>query len=390
MTRETVDLLLDASGYVAPASYLWTRDVSSEPLRFDAVATLVSGIEADLETAGILFPDAEDLVRRCVVALLCGHLVLQGPPGTGKTTLARLLAKSFSADLAVTTATADWSTYDVIGGLRPGRDGTLQPGLGCVSQAALDCAVLVRDDMAATSDTSTQARWLLLDELNRADIDKAVGPLYTVLSSVTAQHLAETPLELWFESDEGRRLWLPSRFRVIGTMNDVDTSFVNALSQGLARRFQFVYLGVPGADDTAAEVERTLRQAHRWLANEYGSRIGLEPVDDAVVRLLPQRAGLVALLDAIRRPSGDVLGWPLGSAQVVDVWKTVLLQTPDVATGNPGLLLDEAVADRVVPQMSTLDRSQLDEIRRVLEASQPPFVAAAEAVGHLVNPYSPL
>lgn len=386
MTATTADLLLNAAGYVPPPSYTWTRDVCERPLRSADIGAIAHAVTAGLNARHVVLPDAAALVRRCVVALLSGHLVLQGPPGTGKTTLATLLAQAFDARLAVSTATADWSTYDVIGGLRPDAGGSLVPGLGCVSRAALGCAEAVQED------GQFQAEWLLLDELNRADIDKAVGPLYTVLSSVSAQHLRDTPLELWFGEGDAASIWVSSRFRIVGTMNDIDTSFVNALSQGLARRFQFIYVGVPAQADTATEVEQALRQARDWLHQQYGGGgLTIADADGLVSALTDLRGRVEALVSGLRRP-GSVRGWPLGTAQIVDVWRTVLLQAPRGPASGVDLdsVLDEAIADRVVPQMGTLDKDQLEAFRGQFQVMTPAMSVSAAAVRHLVNPHSPL
>jgi len=392
MTHPTTEArLLEAAGYVPPPSYAWTRSVCERPLRSADVDAIAMKVTVGLSQQGVVLPDADVLVRRCVVALLCGHLVLQGPPGTGKTTLARLLADAFDAHLDAATATADWSTYDVIGGLRPGADGALVPSLGCVSQAALNCAGTVREDDAGQGGAENQATWLLLDELNRADIDKAIGPLYTVLSAVTPQHLLDAPLEFWFGAGDAARLWVPTRFRIVGTMNDVDTSFVNALSQGLARRFQFLYVGVPGPTETAAEVEQALRQARAWLHAQYGASLPVATADNLVTSFDELRQRLVSLVEGLRRPL-EVPGWPLGTAQLVDVWRTVLLQAPQgAATGtDPSGLLDAAVADRIVPQMGTLEKEQLDAFQELFDAMTPSMPASSAAIRHLVNPHTPL
>lgn len=52
------------------------------------------------------------------------HVILTGPPGTAKTTLAMLTSELASqagwcSGYQLTTATADWTTYETIGGLRP-------------------------------------------------------------------------------------------------------------------------------------------------------------------------------------------------------------------------------------------------------------------------------
>ena len=376
-------LLLDAAGYEAPPSYAWTEQQVSPPLRSADVTELTRLVLDGLAQKKVVLPDPEDLVRRSVVGLLSGHVVLQGPPGTGKTTLARLLADAFRVRLTVTTATADWSTYDVIGGLHPSSNGQLAPRLGVVTAAALACASAVREE------GDLQAEWLLLDELNRADIDKAIGPLYTVLSSVTAEHLASSPVELWFAEGDASRLWVPGRFRIIGTMNDVDTSFVNLLSQGLARRFQFLYVGVPGRDDTKEEVRQALFQARSWVTDRYPdlAAVSEEQLEETTADL---RGRVVGVVEGLRWPSGGVPGWPLGTAQVVDLWRTVLLQAPTGTGLTVDMIIDEAVADRIVPQMGTIDRAQLDAFQAMFASATPPLTASAAAVSHLANPHTPL
>ena len=68
---------------------------------------------------------APEILANVLAALLGGkHVILTGPPGTAKTTLAELVA-SVAADAGrctgytLTTATADWTTYETIGGLKP-------------------------------------------------------------------------------------------------------------------------------------------------------------------------------------------------------------------------------------------------------------------------------
>jgi 5-methylcytosine-specific restriction protein B len=97
-------------------------------------------------------------------ALLAGkrHLMFYGPPGTGKTTLAQLVAGTLHASPKIITGSADWSSQDIIGGYQPTGGGEIR---------------FVKGVLLEHFDKP-----LVVDELNRCDIDRVIGPLFTVLS----------------------------------------------------------------------------------------------------------------------------------------------------------------------------------------------------------------
>jgi len=372
---------METSLFYFDRDYSAAREISNRQLESADIPALVDTAKKLAEKRHLLLPDVDSLLERCIIALLGGHIVLQGPPGTGKTTLAFILSETFNTTAQLETATADWSTYDVIGGLHPTANGgieTLVPWLGHVPRAALECASVAARQIDEEESEQHQAHWLIIDEFSRAEIDKAIGPLYTVLGGGNN----DVPLPLWFEHDPKKKeIWLPKRFRIIATMNSVDTNYVYTFSQGLSRRFQFIYVGVPEKNQISNELEKARLSAQDWLRRAYPNHFAGDFANDD--RILNASKILEDLLASLRYDDDSRPGWPLGTAQIVDIYRQLALRIPFADTDSQSLTpaLDLALADRIVPQAGSLSKVQLDAFGVWLDLQSLP--RTSQALQHL-------
>lgn len=215
--------------------------------------------------------EGTSVVRQAVAALHAGkHLLLQGAPGTGKTSLAEAIsgaaiAANVSRGFVPVTGSSDWSPSDTVGTYRMNRDRELEFVHGHLL------------DAIATE------RWVVLDELNRADIDRAMGPFFSVLSG--------KPTILRYEEAVGDDLFrkvaivpqgqpieahvnyeVGDNWRIIATMNTKDLDLLFEVSQAFLRRFAVITVPCPAAP------------AHRKLLASLST--GDAAIDEMVQRLV--------------------------------------------------------------------------------------------------------
>ena len=355
--------------------------------RLREIATFELEIPQDFDqrlaqaAAGLIVSD--EVIRSAVAALQTGHVVIRGPPGTGKSSFIRALARGFNASIYGVTAHEDWTIYDVIGRLElrltEDRREEIVPVNGALTEAVIRCGNnIVRhfDDPLLP-----QAEWLLIDELNRAHLDKAFGELFSVLGTDEL-----VPINLPHQKPGNRELVIPRRFRIVATLNSYDRQFVQSLSQAIRRRFTFITLdlpaqrpqGIPWTFDpnhaTAAmrEFSAVIARSAERIARR---RSAIDPEDfernrtQLIRTIRTEELGRVAaLFDATERvrysPAGSQFPYlPIGTAQLIDTVELFLmrrLQEPH-ATIDPDAAMDWAAAVKLAPlfEADTLGAEQI-------------------------------
>lgn len=209
---------------------------------------------APLDFQDLYFSNPQKLKSQISIALKSGKsIILIGPPGTGKSKIAKKIAESYEVDSKMVTAMSDWSSYDTIGGYKPDESGSLY-----FEEGIFLSSFKSRDGL-------NRNQWLIIDEINRADIDKAFGPFFSVLSGddveLGLKDDKRRNIEIIMEENieggmegleaESNQYIIPRDWRIIGTMNTFDKTSLYEMSYAFMRRFAFIPVAIPkGIDET--------------------------------------------------------------------------------------------------------------------------------------------
>lgn len=231
----------------------------------------VESVAADLAAAS--FWPLERAKQLVTLVQRWGQLLFQGPPGTGKTfiaeTLARLLAGDEEGRVEVVQFHPSYAYEDFIEGIRP------------VVTEGSDLAYEVRDGVfrklaELATDFPEDPFFLVIDELNRANLPRVFGELLYALEYRGPEHTFRLPYS-------GAETYIPLNITVIGTMNTADRS-IALVDAAIRRRFRHIDFNPDPAVLTA------------WLKSH-----GLgEVADHTAGRLVALNAKLNELLDPDR------------------------------------------------------------------------------------------
>jgi MoxR-like ATPase len=232
-------------------------------------------------------PRIERMVRLAILS--APAVILVGPPGSGKTTLLRQVVDRIVADpktfgfqvgpkgVEWSAAEENWSTTDLVGGQTiDGNELRFRPGR--VLSAIAD------------------GNWLIVDEVNRADMDRIFGGLLTWLSGqyvtlgTVSPAIGSPQVQLGWSTgttcsvENQERLTHPgsgsgpvrylagTEWRLLGTYNALDAQRVFRFGHALGRRF--LRVPIPAAD--------TDKFRTALLAQDHGLP---QPLLDAIVAI---------------------------------------------------------------------------------------------------------
>jgi hypothetical protein len=217
---------------------------------------------------------------------------------------------------------------------------------GVVARAALEC----ERSLGRTG----RPHYLLIDEFNRANQERAFGELFTVLE------YRDLPLLLGARLGRLANLYLPDAFRIIGTMNSEDRNTLFELGLALRRRFALVEIDLP----PPAEERRFLPKAVKSRL----SAIALTPEGEFVDPDLRQALDKLTTFAAAVRPdptNPQAGGKKLGTAPLIEA----LLFCAVAARfyRDPAEALEDAILADLLPQLERTPQA----ITRALTAVSP-------------------
>ncbi|WP_406633842.1 McrB family protein [Pseudarthrobacter quantipunctorum] len=161
------------------------------------------------------------------------QLVLYGPPGTGKTYLAKHLAAELADDttderVKLVQFHPSYAYEDFFEGYRPDKTDEGQVSFKLVAGPLRRLA-----EEAAKPGNGKKPYFLIIDEMNRANLAKVFGELYFLLE------YRDDRIYLQYSPNEP--FTLPDNLYIIGTMNTADRS-IAMMDAAIRRRFSFIEL----------------------------------------------------------------------------------------------------------------------------------------------------
>lgn len=211
--------------------------------------------------------------------LLSNHqVILTGAPGTGKTYTAQKVAE------ALTNGSLDrirkvqfhpgYDYSDFVIGLKPKPENN-QVVFSWEDGIFKKFADQVNNDNINNPDNINNNYVFIIDEINRADLSRVFGELFSILEEDYRGGEEGKGIIL----PNGNRLVIPNNLYIIGTMNDIDRS-VESMDFALRRRFAWYEVSAESSEciidrkNINGQDKNTLKLIMRALNKEIGNEAG--------------------------------------------------------------------------------------------------------------------
>ncbi len=314
----------------------------------------------------------EEKITEIVIALASGrHVLLAGPIGTGKTRLAKMIPEIFwdkvggyySEDH---TATADWSTQDVIGGIYPKMDDG-KPVYDIQNGCVVDTVrknwengtdggqrILLKEPQ---KNPPYKGTWLIIDEFNRADIDKAFGQLFTALRT------RELKIPTDMKGVSYKNLKIPEDYRIIGTLNTADKHFLFQLSDALKSRFAYIEVDIPKPEQREKEIYYAIKNALDELGIDGFNKITLDDTNKKINKEKSEEDFYNRVMQAYYFLDTVRVFKKLGTAILKLIFQNLVVGT--IMTENSKTSLDNALTSNLIPQLENISITFVSAINSI-------------------------
>lgn len=234
----TPGVVVDLTRVVQALQGLLPAEAETEPDGDAQAAAVVPSVQEGFrpltrEFADSLHMELEPLQEIAELLEENRQLVLYGPPGTGKTYLAKHLAAELADDttderVKLVQFQPSYAYEDFFEGYRPDKTDEGQVSFKLVAGPLRRLA-----EEAAKPGNEKKPYFLIIDEMNRANLAKVFGELYFLLE------YRDDRIYLQYSPNEP--FTLPDNLYIIGTMNTADRS-IAMMDAAIRRRFAFIEL----------------------------------------------------------------------------------------------------------------------------------------------------
>lgn len=244
----------------------------------------------------------------------------------------------------------------VLNGIVPKMHGTVpiyKIQYGCVVKSVLQSWEIKGSKLEQKN--NFRGKWTIIDEFNRADIDKAFGQLFTSLE--TKELLIPTD-----DSIELKTLPIPKDYRIIGTLNTSDKHYLFKLSDALKRRFAYIEVKSPSKELWIKEIQHALDGALKQLEPETFYEFVETDEKMQIIDAASDQKFVFALESAYWILAFVRMFKDLGTAILKSIYQTMLVGSK-IKKYDP-TILDFALNANLVPQLERIPSTSIEVISK--------------------------